>query len=159
MEEQYQKLHREEAPFSYFRGSEPVMGCFATSGVLSEVTSWRHTTRLEVWKTTDSNFMAAHHASGSVGDHRLHVIDFCAVSILGAELPAVTRQEGRRLQYKLRPTRRKYLQKRPGKDVQTTQDGGEVTCDDASRELLDRDGTQRSKREFRQTTHRAPDCV
>ena len=52
--------------------------------------------------------MAAHHASGSVGDHRLHVIDFCAVSILGTELPVATKQAGRRLQYKLKPRRRKY---------------------------------------------------
>ena len=67
------------------------MGCFAISGIFVR-----------------SYFMAAYHASGSVGDHRLHVIDFCAVSILEAELPAVTKQKGRRLQYKLRSTRRKY---------------------------------------------------
>ena len=67
------------------------MRCFGTSGIFVR-----------------SYYLAAHHASGSVGDHRLHVIDFCVVSILGAELPAVTKQVGRRLQYKLRPTRRKY---------------------------------------------------
>ena len=73
------------------RETEIIMGCFATSGIFVR-----------------SYFMAAHHASGSVGDHRLHVIDFCAVLILGTELPAVTNQAGRRLQYKLKPTRRKY---------------------------------------------------
>ena len=52
--------------------------------------------------------MAAHGASGSVEDHRLHVIDFCVLSILGVKLPAVTKQAGRRLQYKLRATQRKY---------------------------------------------------
>ena len=67
------------------------MRCFGTSGIFVR-----------------SYYLAAHHASGSVGDHRLHVIDFCAVSILGAELPAVTKQVGRRLQYKLKSTRRKY---------------------------------------------------
>ena len=61
MEEQYQKLHGEEAPFLYVRGTEPIMGRFSTSGVFVR-----------------SYFMAAHHASGSVGGHRLHVIDFCA---------------------------------------------------------------------------------
>ena len=68
------------------------MGCFAISGIFVR-----------------SYFMAAHHASGNVGDHRLHVIDFCAVSILGTELLAVTKQAGWRLQYKLKPTRRKYM--------------------------------------------------
>ena len=91
MEEQYQKLHGREAPFSYVRGTQPIMECFATSGIFVR-----------------SYFMAADHASGSVGGHRLHVIDFCAVSILGAELSAVTKQVGRRLQYKLKPTRRKH---------------------------------------------------
>ena len=67
------------------------MGCFATSGIFVR-----------------SYFMAAHGVSGSVGNHRLHVIDFCAVSILGVELPAVTKQARRRLQYKLKPTRQKY---------------------------------------------------
>ena len=90
IEEQYQKLDGEEAPFLYVRGTEPIMGCFATSGIFVR-----------------SYFMSAHHASGSVGDHRLHVIDFCAVSILGVELPAVTKKIGRRLQYKLKPMRRK----------------------------------------------------
>ena len=91
MEEQYQKLHGEEAPLSYVRSTEPIMGCFATSGTFVR-----------------SYFMAAHHASRGVGDHRLHEIDFCAASILGAELPAVTKKVGRRLQYKLKPTRMKY---------------------------------------------------
>ena len=77
MEEQYQKLHGEQAPCLYVRGTEPIMGCFATSGIFVR-----------------SYFMAAHSASGSVGDHWLHVIDFCAVSILGVELPAVTKQAG-----------------------------------------------------------------
>ena len=91
MEEQYQKLHGEEAPFLYVRGTEPIMECFATSGIFLR-----------------SYFMAAHHVSGSVGDHRVHVIDFCAVSVLGTELPVVTKQAERRLQYTLKPMRRKY---------------------------------------------------
>ena len=53
MEEQYQKLHGEQAPFSYVRGMEPIMGCFATSGIFAR-----------------SYFMAAHGASGSVRQRR-----------------------------------------------------------------------------------------
>ena len=67
------------------------MRCFATSGIFVR-----------------SYFMAAHSAPGSVGDHWLRVIDFCAVPIRGIELPTATKQAGRRLQYKLKPTRRKY---------------------------------------------------
>ena len=92
MEEQYHKLHGgEQAPFSYVMGTEPIMGCFATGGIFVK-----------------SYFMAVNGASGSVEDHRLHVIDFCAVSILGVELLVATKQAGRRLQYNLKPTSRKY---------------------------------------------------
>ena len=48
MEEQYQKLHGEEAPFSYVRGTEPIMGALEPVAFLSEVISWQHTTRREV---------------------------------------------------------------------------------------------------------------
>ena len=67
------------------------MGCFATCGVFVR-----------------NYFMAAHGASGSVGVHRLHIVDFCALSILVFGIPAVTKRAGRRLQYKLKVTRRKY---------------------------------------------------
>ena len=69
------------------------------------------------------------------------MIDFCAVSILGTKLPAVTKQAGRRLQYKLKPK----VQERPSENVQTTQDGREITGDDASRELHIRGETQGCK--------------
>ena len=91
LEEQYSKLHEEQAPFSYVRGTEPIMGCFATSDVFIR-----------------NYFMVSHGASGSVGDHRLHIVDFYALSILGVKLPAVIKRAGRRLQHKLKVTRRKY---------------------------------------------------
>ena len=52
MEEQYQKFHGEEAPFLYVRGTEPIMRCFTAGDIFVR-----------------SYFMAAHDASGSVGDH------------------------------------------------------------------------------------------
>ena len=59
MEEQFKRLHGEEAPYSHVKGKLPIMGCFATKGV-----------------ETKAYFISRHHAYGSVGDHRLHVIDF-----------------------------------------------------------------------------------
>ena len=41
-------------------------------------------------------------------DHRLYVIDFFARSILGTNLPTVTKRSGRKLQWKIRAARRKY---------------------------------------------------
>ena len=43
-----------------------------------------------------------------MGDHRLHVIDFTARSILGTDLPTVTKRLGHKLQWKIKPARRKY---------------------------------------------------
>jgi len=92
MKEQFHSLHGEQAPHSHMSGCRrPIMGCYATSGV--EVKAY---------------FISGHHAHGSVGDHRLHVIDFCAESILGEHLPTVTRRSGRKLQWKIRSARRKY---------------------------------------------------
>ena len=54
MEEQYQKLHGEEAPFHTFEVRNPSWGALRPVVFLLEVTLWRHTTRLEVWETTDS---------------------------------------------------------------------------------------------------------
>ena len=79
-EEQYSRLHDKQAPLSYIRGAEPITGCFATSSIFVR-----------------NYFMAAQGASGTVRDRHLHIIDFCALSILGVELPAVTKQVGRKL--------------------------------------------------------------
>ena len=118
VEEQYQKLHGEQAPFFYVRGTEPLMGCFATSGMFLR-----------------NYFMAAHGASRSVGSHRLHIIDFCAVSVFGVELPTVTKQTGRRLQYKLKPTRRKYRKDLVNFDSETEHRVTQESFDKQHREL------------------------
>ena len=80
MEEQFKCLHGKEAPYSHVKGKIPIMGCFATKGV--EVKAY---------------FISGHHAYGSVGDHRLHVIDFSSQSIIGDNLPRVTKRSGRKL--------------------------------------------------------------
>ena len=73
------------------KGKLPIMGCFATKGVEAR-----------------AYFISRHHAYGSVGDHRLHVIDFSSQSIIGDNLPRVTKRSGRKLQWKVRPTADKY---------------------------------------------------
>ena len=89
MMEQFKKVHDQEAPLSYIRGTNAITGCFATKEV-----------------TVKNYIIAAHSAHGSAGDHRLHVIDLCAVSVMGVELSTITKRAGRRLQYKLRNTRK-----------------------------------------------------
>ena len=81
MKEQFKLLHGKEAPYSHIKGKLPIMGCFATSGV--EIKAY---------------FISDHHAHGSVGDHRLHVLDFSSQSIIGDNLPRVTKRSGRKLQ-------------------------------------------------------------
>ena len=91
MEEQFKLLHGKDAPYLHVKGKLPIMGCFATSGI--EVKAY---------------FISDHHAYGSVGDHRLHVIDFSSQSIIGDNLPRVTKRSGQKLQWKVRPTSEKY---------------------------------------------------
>ena len=43
-----------------------------------------------------------------MGDHRLHAIDFSAESVTGTNLPTVTKRSGRKLQWKIKPSRWKY---------------------------------------------------
>ena len=91
MKEQFKFLHGEEAPNSFMSGKLPIMGCFATSSIIVK-----------------AYFISHHHAYGSMGDHRLHVIDFASQSILGTNLPKVTKRSGRKLQWKTIPVRNKY---------------------------------------------------
>ena len=91
MKEQFKLLHGKEAPYSHIKGKLPIMGCFATSGV--EIKAY---------------FISDHHAYGSVGDHRIHVLDFSSQSIIGDNLPRVTKRSGRKLQWKVPPTSKKY---------------------------------------------------
>ena len=82
LREQFHTLYpEEEAPFSHFSGSDPIIGVFATPGV--EVTS---------------GFIHSHRANGTIGDHRLHVFDFTTVSLVGLDMPSVQRSPGRNLQ-------------------------------------------------------------
>ena len=53
--------------------------------------------------------ISRHHTYGSVGDHRRHIIDFASQSILGTNLPKVTKRSGRKLQWKIKLARNKYL--------------------------------------------------
>ena len=91
MVEQFKKLHGEEASNSHMTGQLPIMGRFATSGIVVK-----------------AYFISRHHAHGSVGDHRLHVIDFCTETILGTNLPTVTKRLGRKLQWKIKSARKKH---------------------------------------------------
>ena len=52
--------------------------------------------------------MGCYHAYGNVGDHRLHVMDFSSHSVIGNNLPRVTKRSGRKLQWKIPPTSKKY---------------------------------------------------
>ena len=49
--------------------------------------------------TTRSYFISKHHAMGSVGDHRLHVLDVCSKSIMDCATPQMTKSARRRLQF------------------------------------------------------------
>ena len=91
MKEQFKLLHGTEAPYSHIKGKLPIMGCFATRGL--EIKAY---------------FISNHNAYGSIGDHRIHVIDFSSQSIIGDNLPRVTKRSGRKLQWKVPPTSRKY---------------------------------------------------
>ena len=91
MKEQFRFLHGKEAPYSHMKGRLPIMGCFAASGV--EIKAY---------------FISNHHAYGSIRDHRLHVIDFSSHSVIGNNLPRVTKRSGRKLQWKTPPTSKKY---------------------------------------------------
>ena len=80
MKEQYKLLHGKEAPYSNIKGTLLIMGCFATSGVVIK-----------------AYFISDHHAYGSVGDHRLHVINFSSQSVIEDNLPRVTKRSGLKL--------------------------------------------------------------
>ena len=92
LEEQFQKLHGTRAPFSHMMGKKPIMAVYATSGI-----------------TVISYFLSKHHAMGSVGDHRLHVLDVCSKTITGRDTPQVTKIAKRRLQFRHHKSRKKYI--------------------------------------------------
>ncbi len=68
MEELFCQANGQEAPASHIRGSTAICGAFATSGV--ECSHVQH---------------SAHYAG--VGDHRFHLLQFSAPSIIGTSYP------------------------------------------------------------------------
>ena len=77
LREQYRSLCNKEAPFSHMTGHLPIIGCFACIGI--ELNAYS---------------LSNHQVHGSVGSHRLHVIDFASDSILGKDLPILTKRSG-----------------------------------------------------------------
>ena len=90
MGEQFRAVHGYEAPASYFRGSKPITGCFATPGIDCLAT------------------YVSPHQKGA-GDHRYWVMDFCARSVLGLEYPNLVRPRGRKLKCTVDRTMKRYL--------------------------------------------------
>jgi hypothetical protein len=89
LEEQFRKLYDKNAPLSHTSGSPPIFGVFATSGINCKAA------------------LISSHKAG-VGDHRLHVFDFSAESLLGLDTPAVCKPDGRKLRCSIERTRVNY---------------------------------------------------
>jgi hypothetical protein len=92
MEEQTLKFTGRQAPYSHQTGKTPIVGTFATPGILC------------------TNLYLSPHGSG-VGDHRFQLHDFDANSILGIEYPKTVRPTGRALCCEVVRTRKKYIKK------------------------------------------------
>ena len=65
MTEQFLAANGFEAPESYYRGKQPITGCFCTQGI------------------DCINIFASPHQAGA-GDHRYRIMDFDACSVLGS---------------------------------------------------------------------------
>jgi hypothetical protein len=87
--EQFQRLFNQDAPYSHITGTEPISAVFASPGINCEAA-----------------FISCHEAG--VGDHRLHVFDFDAESLLGITAPATRRPRARNLQCRLEYARVNY---------------------------------------------------
>jgi hypothetical protein len=87
--EQYNKLFGEDAPFSHISGQVPISAVFATPGV-----------------DCGAAFIAPHKLG--VGDHRVHVFDFSAESLLGLQAPASRSGKTRKLQCRIEYARVNY---------------------------------------------------
>jgi hypothetical protein len=92
MEEQTLKSTGRQAPYSHQSGKTPIVGTFATPGILC------------------TNSYLSPHGSG-VGDHRFQLHDFDADSVLGSEYPKTVRPTGRALRCEVVRTRKKYIKK------------------------------------------------
>ena len=89
MSEQCLKVLGKKSPHSWVRGSSPITGVFATSGL------------------NCTNIFQSAHGYG-VGDHRVFVIDVDLSSLIGEDVPKLIRQPGRTLQAKKRSTCKAY---------------------------------------------------
>ncbi len=92
MEEQTLKSTGRQAPYSHQSGKTPIVGTFATPGILC------------------TNSYLSPHGSW-VGDHRFQLHDFDADSVLGSKYPKTIRPTGRALRCKVVRTRKKYIKK------------------------------------------------
>ena len=97
MEEQTLKSTDQKAPHSHQSGKTPIVGTFATPGILC------------------TNSYLSPHGTG-VGDHRFQLHDFDASSVLGTEYPKTVRPTGRKLRSDVPKCRKKYT-KRLKKDL------------------------------------------
>jgi hypothetical protein len=92
MEEQTLKSTGIIAPPSHFTGSHPIVGTFATPGIVC------------------TNSFLSPHGMG-VGDHRFQLHDFDANSLLGTEYPKTVRPSGRALRCDVPRIRKKYIKR------------------------------------------------
>ena len=89
MDEQTLKSTGERAPYSHQSGKRPIVGTFATPGILCV------------------NSYLSPHGTG-VGDHRFQLHDFDAISVLGIEYPKLVKPTGRSLRSSNPKARKKY---------------------------------------------------
>jgi hypothetical protein len=89
MTEAFRTANGFETPSSYFRGSNPITGCFTTQGI--EVV----------------NVYVSSHQAGA-GDHRYWIIDLTSKSVFGASYPHMVRPRGRKLKCVVKRTAKKY---------------------------------------------------
>ena len=89
LEDVVQSSTGQPAPPSHVRGSVPISGTLAPPGIVCH-----------------NSFVSPH--GGGVGDHRFHVHDFCAKSVLGIDYPKTVRPEGRALRCEVERTVKKH---------------------------------------------------
>ena len=92
MEDQTPKSTGRQAPYSHQSGKTPIVGTFATPGILC------------------TNLYLSPHGSG-VGDHRFQLHDFDADSVLGSKYPKTVCPTGRALRCEVTRTPKKYIKK------------------------------------------------
>ena len=92
MDEQTLKSTGQQAPKSHQMGTNPIVGTFATPGIMCV-----------------NSYLSPH--GGGVGDHRVHIHDFDAMSVLGIEYHKTVKPTGRSLRCENVKARKKYIKK------------------------------------------------